>query len=678
MDEKPTYEELRQRVNTLELAESQHKVTTELLTTSGFIIRSASSVIAVSDLDSNMTYVNTAFLEAWGFSSPDEVMGRPFTEFWMVDDRIDEVLNALLGEEKKWSAELQAKRKDGSFFDVVVAAATVLDDEGNPIALTSTSIDISDRKHAEKQLKLREHQLAESQRVAAIGSWQWNLVADEVVWSDELHRLFGVGRDEFGATYQSYMDFVHPDDKAFADKIVSDAAEARKDFKFDARIVGADGSEWIMGSIGKVTARDDSGKPLIYAGTAQDITERKHAELELARYSEQLEVMVEQRTNELRQSQKMQAIGTLTGGIAHEFNNLLTPIIGIAQILLSEKSEGDPDYAHLEVIHRAGSRAASLVHQLLAYGRQSQSQREYLQLETIVEDTISLMKNTTPSNISIKKEIDVGLPSVFGMPNEINQVILNLCINASQAMPVGGEITIRAKNAGTRRFTNISGQSSEGDFLILSVQDTGLGMKEETMSQIFDPFFTTKNVGQGTGLGLSVVQGIVEQHGGYIDVDSAVGEGSTFTIYLPISQKSAEVTAVEIELVPGGGESVLLIDDEPMVIYVVKNMLKQLGYKVTDFLDCEEALRQFVEHPLDFDLVIMDYGMPKINGKQLAEQLKEVRPDVPVILITGYADLVAKEDVSAWGIDGLLMKPLIRQELSEAVRAALNKASAEL
>lgn len=403
------------------------------------------------------------------------------------------------------------------------------------------------------------------------------------------------------------------------------------------------------------------GENLPYGAVSSftDITERKQLE------------------TQLRQSHKMEAIGILTGGIAHEFNNLLSPILGYTEMLMSDKSEDDSDLNELEQIQIAGNRAKRLVQQMLAYGRQSLSQLESVDLETLLEDTLKLIKNTIPPNISIKKEIEVDLPPILGMPSEVHQVLLNLCINASQAMPDGGELMIRLKKDSSHQFINAEGQKREGAFIALSVQDRGTGMDQATLDRIFDPFFTTKEVGQGTGLGLSVVQGIVEQHRGHIQVDSKVGEGSTFHIYLPVAQKKVTPSVVKTEALSKGNERILLIDDEPMIINLTKKMLEKLGYKVIEFLDCVEAMKWFTDYPQDFDLVIADYGMQMMNGKQVAEKIKKVRPDIPIILFTGYGDLVPREDIGTWGMDDLLMKPFDLKQLSESVRGVLGQRPAE-
>ena len=300
---------------------------------------------------------------------------------------------------------------------------------------------------------------------------------------------------------------------------------------------------------------------------------------------------------------------------------------------------------------------------MLAYGRQSISQKESIQLDVLVDEVLKLIQNTIPSNISVKKEVELDLPQIWGMPNEIHQVLLNLCINASGAMKDGGTLTISLKKN--------NDSSQKGDLIVLSVCDTGKGIESDILERIFDPFFTTKEIGEGSGLGLSVVQGIVQQHGGNIEVDSQVGKGSAFHIYLPVSQKETKLLTKKTKSLSKGNGRVLLVDDSDVVLLVTKRMLENLGYKVTAFLDCIEALEEFSKYPKKFDLVITDYGMPQMNGKQMTEKLKEISIDIPVILYTGYGNLVAKADVSLWKINDLLIKPCNLQTLSDTLAGVL-------
>ncbi len=403
-----------------------------------------------------------------------------------------------------------------------------------------------------------------------------------------------------------------------------------------------------------------------FTGIIRDITERRQAEEKHLQLEKQL-----------RHSQKMEAIGILAGGIAHEFNNLLTPILGYTEMLIKKQSEDSADKKNLDQIYCAGKRGKSLVEQILAYGRKSMSERMNIQLKSIVEDALKFLKHSIPSTISIKQEFDLDLPKIFANPNEIHQVIVNLCVNACHAMPEDGTLLIGLKNEGFRKFVNLQERKLEGDFVCLYIHDTGYGINQSTLESIFDPFFTTKDVGQGTGLGLSVVQGIVEQLGGHIVVDSKIGKGTIFRIYLPVSQKKEEKPFIQApKALPHGNENILLVDDEHTLRDLAIMMLEMIGYQVTGLTDCTKALELFKNNSHDFDLAILDYGMPKMNGKQLAEKLKEIRPDIPIILCTGYHSIAEDESIQEreWKINDILTKPYQLEEISQVVRRVLNKA----
>ncbi|MCP4298026.1 MAG: response regulator [Proteobacteria bacterium] len=378
--------------------------------------------------------------------------------------------------------------------------------------------------------------------------------------------------------------------------------------------------------------------------------------------------------SQLRQSQKMEAIGSLTGGIAHEFNNLLAPILGFTEMLQLQKSANDPDLIKLKNVQTAGNRAKVLVQQMLAYGRQSQSQKETVHLKSLVDEPIKLIRGSFPPNIVINEEWETDLPPIRAMSNEIGQVVLNLCVNASFAMPEGGILTIGTKNVGYKKFISTENKEIEGEFVGLSVKDNGVGIDKKIQDKIFDPFFSTKEVGSGSGLGLSVVQGIVEQHNGHIEVESLLGQGSTFRIYFPVAEKEIKPLIEErnkdLQVLDS---KIMLIDDEPMIIDLTKSMLEILDYKVTSFTDSKDALMAFGKHPEEFDLILTDYGMPKLNGKQLIEEMRKTQPEIPSILLTGYGDLIGKENIGDWGINDLLVKPFELEELSKVVQKVLEK-----
>ena len=507
-------------------------------------------------------------------------------------------------------------------------------------ATLSVVRDITDRKESEEKLRLNEQTLD----YMAEGVYLIQTETGNIAYTNpKFEKMFGYDPGEMIGKHVSIVNA--PIDKTpeqVADEITQMLNQLEVNGVWEGEVLNIKKDGTPFWCAATVSTFEHSTYGQVWIAVHQDLTEKKQLEAQL------------------RQSQKMEAIGVLTGGIAHEFNNLLMPILGNTEMLLSEHHENDSDFQPLSHIQIAGNRAAVLIRQMMAYGRKSTSQRTSVKLENIVNETITLLERTIPSNISIKKDITPDLPPMLGMPNEIHQVIFNLCINASHAMPDGGELTIALKR--------------EGDFIVLRVTDTGTGMSQATVERMFDPFFTTKEVGKGSGLGLSVVQGIVDQHKGHIEVNTTLGKGTTFNLYFPVAESAVKPDiVVKSEPLSKGNERILLIDDEPMITTLTKSMLGKLGYKVTEFIDCALALKLFTDHPQDFDLVITDYGMPQMSGKQLADKIKEIRPDIPVVLFTGHGDLVTKENIHTWGMNDLLIKPFEFKELSDVVRGVLGK-----
>lgn len=635
-----------------ELAELRQQIETIPLILN-HTIEATTDFVGIIDAEGNTIYLNQAGRKALGYGDDEDLSKVKVTEY-STEESIPALMNEALPAAIKcgiWEGENVLVTKDGSK-ELVVSQKIIShkDDKGEIEYFSAIIRDITETKQANDELRESEERYRTLIENAP-------LCIHEIDLNGRLTSMNPVGLEMIGAAEEQdicglvFCDYASDNDRGHLEKLMAEAFQGKTSiFEFSSSNVPP---QVFRSSF--VPIRDKEGAIVKLMGMTEEITEHKQLE------------------RQLRQAQKMEAIGILTGGIAHECNNLLSPILGYTEILMRDKAEYDTGRDYLEQIQIAGNRAKSLVQQMLAYGRRSISQREPVELETLVEETLKLIKNTIPPNISIKKEIEVDLPPILGMPNEVHQVLLNLCINASHAMKNGGEITIRLKKEGFRKFTNSEGKTREGHFIGLVVQDTGSGMDQDTLDRIFDPFFTKKGVGQGSGLGLSVVQGIVEQHQGHIEVDSKVGEGSTFHVYFPTAQEEVKPTVVKTETISQGNERILLIDDEPMIINLTKMMLEKLGYKVICFLDCVEAIKRFTDCPQDIDLVITDYGMRMMNGKQLAEKLKDIRPDIPIIMFTGYGDLLAKDDLGTWGMDDLLVKPIKLKELSEAVRGVLGK-----
>ena len=376
----------------------------------------------------------------------------------------------------------------------------------------------------------------------------------------------------------------------------------------------------------------------------------------------------------LRQSQKMEAIGTLAGGIAHDFNNILSAIIGNTELLMYKKNFEESEKKKLDNIFAASQRAKDLVGQILLFSRQSEQERKPVAMRSIVTETIRLLKASLPSTIEIRMTMTDESIQVLADPTQIHQILMNLCTNAHHAMMYGGGMLTLEVSA----IHIVAGESARppglapGAWVKLSVNDTGEGMSPEILERIFEPYFSTKEKGVGTGMGLAVVHGIVQSYGGIIEVCSQAGKGTTFTVFLPRMEQLIENAAPSLQPLPlGNDERILFVDDEIMLIDVEKDVLEKLKYQVVVASDAEEALQIFNQRPDDFDLVITDMTMPKMTGAVLAEEILKIRPEIPIILCTGFSETITKEKALAVGIKDFLMKPVRIKELAKTIRRVL-------
>ncbi len=403
-----------------------------------------------------------------------------------------------------------------------------------------------------------------------------------------------------------------------------------------------------------------------HVAVARDLSARKEAEKEREQFQAQF-----------RQVQKLEAIGTLAGGIAHDFNNILSAVIGFTEIALDDIPKGSQPHNDMQEVLKAGKRARDLVRQILTFSRQEEEERLPLQIDIIFTEVVKLIRASIPTTIEIRQVIDPSCGAVLADPTEIHQVLMNLCTNAYHTMRDRGgvlELGLRSKKIDPLSESPAPGLKP-GDYTVLSVADTGHGMDAKTKARIFDPFFTTKPVGEGTGMGLAVVYGIVTRLGGMITVESEPGKGSTFTIYLPcivVIGKGDALSDLPAPI-PTGTERILLVDDEPPIVEMCQRMLGSLGYKVTSRVSSLEALEAFRFRPESFDLVLTDYSMPHMTGLELTRELLQIRPDLPIILMTGYSEIITPEKADQQGLRALIMKPILSRELGETIRRVLDR-----
>jgi PAS domain S-box-containing protein len=378
------------------------------------------------------------------------------------------------------------------------------------------------------------------------------------------------------------------------------------------------------------------------------------------------------------QSSKLEAIGTLAGGIAHDFNNILSAILGYAELSLSEDTLQEEDRQNLEAVHQAALRAKDLVKQILMFSRRGLEKREAIQIHLIVEEAVSLVGKAIPASIQIKTNIDPQAGSVLVDATQIHQIIMNLCTNAYHAMmDRGGQLEVILKrsevdSATAAKYPNLKSRTC----VVIEVRDTGAGIEPAYLEKIFDPFFTTKEPGKGTGMGLSVVHGIVTGYGGAIEVDSELGTGTTFRVLLPLSEDEPQDHPAPKEDFPlGRGERVLFVDDEPLLAAMGQKLLESLGYEPSTLSSAQSALELFQAAPESFDLIITDQTMPGFSGTFLAQEAMRSRPGIPVILCTGFSDSIDQQEVKELGINHFLLKPVTIKTMAETIRRALDSTS---
>jgi PAS domain S-box-containing protein len=516
----------------------------------------------------------------------------------------------------------------------------------------------------ETALRESEERYALAMEGANEGHWDWDLASDRLFMSPKMKVLAGLNADTPLTTRAELMAYsnIHRDDQPRLDAAVNDHIDGKTQlFELEYRVRHADGEwHWVL-SRGRAL-RDVNGTPYRFVGSAIDVTARKRAENDKERLEAQL-----------RQSQKMEAMGTLAGGIAHDFNNILGAILGYGELAQTHSAEGTPTRRYLDNVMHAAGRAKLLVERILGFSRSGLSERAPVHIESIIEETLELFAASLPPRVRLERRLDCSNAAVVGDPTQLQQVAMNLFTNALQAMERDGILRVVLDCVEVdypRPLTQ--GFLVPGPYVRLVVSDTGAGIEPATLERMFDPFFTTKGVGEGTGLGLSVVHGIVADLGGAIEVATEIGQGTTFSIWLPQSAERAQPSGDIARDVPRGrGESVMIIDDERALVALAEEMLAELGYEPAGFQSSTAALRAFRADPQRFDAVLTDETMPDVVGTELAREIHRLSPDTPILLMSGYAGKQLADRARAAGVSEVLRKPLVSRDIAEALARVL-------
>jgi PAS domain S-box-containing protein len=618
------------------------------------LVSNISDVIVIMDKDGIINYKSANITEHFGWS-PDDLIGKHglFTVHPDDQERIGkELTRILIKDNAKTRVEYQYLCKDGSFKPVELTAVNLVND---PIinGVLANYKDITERRQKSEELRKSEEKFRLT-FLTSLDAIILNRLDDGTYLeiNEGFTKIMGYSREEvIGKTSVALNIWKDPKDR---DRLLSGLKKDGVIENLEAEFIGKDGqirSGLMSAHIVKI------GNDEVILSITRNITD----EIRMKKV--------------LQQSQKMEAIGTLSGGIAHDFNNILFPIVGHTEMLLDDVPEDSPFRGSLNEIYAGSLRARDLVHQILAFSRQENSELKLMKMQSIIKEALKLIRSTIPSTISIHQHMQSDCSAVKADPTQVHQIVMNLATNAYHAMEeTGGELNVTLKEIQLGEHELITPDMMPGSYACLTIADTGTGIDKKTIDKIFDPFFTTKEKGRGTGMGLSVVYGIVKNMNGVIQVYSESGKGTRFHVYLPvIKTNSVKEETLTDEPIHCGTESVLLVDDEEGIIVMEEQVLQRLGYQVTSRTSSIEALEAFKANPDRFDLVITDMAMPNMAGDKLAVQLIKIRPDIPVLLCTGFSETLSEEKIQSIGVKGFLLKPIIMKDLAKKIRQVLDR-----
>jgi PAS domain S-box-containing protein len=622
--------------------------------------------VIATDAQGSIRFLNPVAAELTGWSQA-EAQGRGIDEVFRVVGLSDHMpaenpVEQVLRQSTLAGAPDQAVlvSRDGSEFPIEESGAPIRDERGDIQGVVVVFKDASAAHAAQTALKAAEERQRLALEGAELGALDHDLRKGTAVWNERLHRILGHSP---GIPLDSGMinRQIHPEDRELVRASLRHSKANRAPFRCEHRIVRAsdEAVRWIAAN--GIYLYDKDGEANRFIGVVRDITETRRLE------------------SQERQAQKLDALGTLAGGIAHDFNNILAVLRGNLDFIRSELAANPKIIASVADMENACNRATALVRQILTFGRRQDQDRKILQLESVVEEGMRLLRATLPAEIEIRfYDPSELLPPVLVDPNQIHQVIANLGINAAHAIgrrPGAIEVHIESVHVDAALAATSPEELREGRYVRLRFSDNGSGMSRAVMDRIFEPFFSTKTPQSGTGLGLSVVRGIMKNHNAAISVYSETNRGTRFHLYFPVASNPAQAGKVATAATPkrGQGERILYLDDEESLVILAKRMLERMGYHVSAFKDAAQAIAAFAAAPQDFDLVLTDLSMPGISGMEVSRQILAIRPDIPVLLATGYVRTEDVEQARAIGIREVIWKPQTIGEMGDMLAQQLQK-----
>jgi len=635
---------------------SEHRKREENLRLLGAALNAAANGIVITDLDGRIEWVNRAFSALTQYSL-EEVVGKKVSELVKSGKHPDDFYKHMwetISSGKVWHGTLINRRKDWTLYTEEQSITPIYDSHGNITHFVGVKQDVTERVRTENALLESESRLQRALSIGNIALWDWDLITERVYFSSEWSGHTGdldFGRSE---AVREWFDRVHPEDLPLLQRTLmscrSDGHPNQREFRLRH---DAGEYHWILMNASPVP--NEQGRVTRIVGTNVDITERRRLE------------------TEFQQAQKLESVGRLAGGVAHDFNNLLSVIGGYSEMTLAGVTEGTPLYKDLMQIKRAADRAAGLTRQLLAFSRRQVLSPEVLNVNTIIGEAEKMLRRLIGEDINLQLNLAEDLGQTMADPGQVEQVLLNLSVNARDAMPQGGTLAVATANVNlTDALVSTHANVPAGRYIRISVSDTGIGMSPELLDKIFEPFFTTKESGKGTGLGLANVYGIIKQSEGHIITESKPGVGTTFHIFLPrLDEAELQASADEAPEVMRGTETILVVEDEENLREVASRFLKQAGYTIISAGSGDEALRVTAEMTEPIALLLSDVIMPGMSGPVLAEKLRERMPDLKVLYMSGYTDdALARHGVLEPNIT-LIMKPFTGVQLASKVRELL-------